>query len=258
MTQEEHIIITPPGQASGLRGLPFTAAHPCCKVEREGRLTGRNAGGLRGGFLVLRTENWDGVRRADALCREISRACVSHGFCGVMLSSSSRSAPLLEEILGEHRLRLLVPERCAGLVKTAGVYLSSAISGGCLEDRLQGSLDRFGPDRLTLLLEQSAEDFFLPAPTGCGRPLTPEALQGLKDRWNPCIFFSSPLCARYFTYMSRDSGAHFVLFDDGDTMARKLERARRAGVRSFLLPSPAVAAGLPLTAAGDRGKIGPS
>ena len=241
MTQQEHIIIVPPGQASGLHRLHFTPAHPCYRVEREGRLTGQNTGGLRGGFLALETTSWDGMRRIEPLCREILNECTAHGFFGVMLTNPSRSAAHLEIFLAEHRLRLLVPERCAGLVKAAGVYLSSALSGGCLEDRLAQGLERFGPERLTLLLEQSAEDFFLPAPTGCGRPLSGAELAALKDRWKPSIFFSSPLCARYFTYMSRESGAHFVLFDDRDTMTRKLERARAAGVRSFLLPSPQLA-----------------
>jgi len=30
--------------------------------------------------------------------------------------------------------------------------------------------------------------------------------------------------------MSRDSGAHFVLFDDGDTIRKKLQMARGLGI----------------------------
>ena len=36
--------------------------------------------------------------------------------------------------------------------------------------------------------------------------------------------------------MSRDNGAHFVLFDDGDTLARKLDVARGLNIRTFLAP----------------------
>ena len=259
MGLEEHIVITPPERPSALRGNTVAAAHPGYSIDREGHLVGPEGCCRRGGWLLLgRGRVWDGSRRAEGLCRDLLRMCAARAFCGVLLTGPGRFIPRLEEALARQGLRLLVPERCAGLVKTAGVYLSSAISGGCLEDRLAEGLDRFGPERLTLLLEQSTEDFFLPAPTGCGQPLTPEDLQELKNRWNPCIFFSSPLCARYFTYMSRETGAHFVLFDDRDTLTRKLERARAAGVRSFLHPSPEGAAGLPLTAAGDGGKIGPS
>ncbi len=44
------------------------------------------------------------------------------------------------------------------------------------------------------------------------------------------------LCARYFTYMSRESGAHFVLFDDGATLRRKLEAAQSLSIRTVLAP----------------------
>jgi hypothetical protein len=56
------------------------------------------------------------------------------------------------------------------------------------------------------------------------------------DTLRPAVFFSRELCARYYTYMNRDTGAHFVLFDDGDTMLRKVEVARQAGVSVFLAP----------------------
>ena len=36
--------------------------------------------------------------------------------------------------------------------------------------------------------------------------------------------------------MSRESGGHFVLFDDGDTLRRKVEVARRLGIQTFLAP----------------------
>jgi hypothetical protein len=36
--------------------------------------------------------------------------------------------------------------------------------------------------------------------------------------------------------MSRENGAHFVLFDDGDTLRHKTEVARRLGIRTFLAP----------------------
>ena len=55
-------------------------------------------------------------------------------------------------------------------------------------------------------------------------------------RLSPAVFFSGELCARYFTYMGRDNGAHFVLFDDGDTLRRKVEVARRLGIHTFLAP----------------------
>ena len=50
-------------------------------------------------------------------------------------------------------------------------------------------------------------------------------------RLEPSVFFSQELCARYFTYMSRESGGHFVLFDDGETLVKKMEVSQKLGVR---------------------------
>ena len=66
-------------------------------------------------------------------------------------------------------------------------------------------------------------------------------LEELMARLSPAVFFSGELCARYFTYMSRDNGAHFVLFDDGDTLRHKVEVARELGIRTFLAPWAEVA-----------------
>ena len=46
----------------------------------------------------------------------------------------------------------------------------------------------------------------------------------------PAVYWSSELCARYFTYRAGD-GVHFVLFDDGASLQKKLELAHRLGIR---------------------------
>ena len=60
------------------------------------------------------------------------------------------------------------------------------------------------------------------------------------DRLEPSVFFSPQLCARYFTYMSRDTGAHFVLFDDGETLKKKQELALSLGIQRFFWVYPEV------------------
>ncbi len=119
---------------------------------------------------------------------------------------------------------------------TPRVMIPSALSGGSLSLRLEEARERFGRDRVALALEKAAEDFFLPSPTGSGVSLTREQLQERLEQLRPSVFFSNDLCARYFTYMSRENGAHFVLFDDGDTLRRKMDVARQAGVHTFLAP----------------------
>ena len=72
-------------------------------------------------------------------------------------------------------------------------------------------------------------------------PLTREELRQRLEERAPSVFFSSELCAHYFTYMSRESGAHFVLFDDGATLRRKLEAAQSLDIRTVLAPWPEIA-----------------
>ncbi len=61
------------------------------------------------------------------------------------------------------------------------------------------------------------------------------------DEREPAVFFSNELCAHYFTYMNRQNGAHFVLFDDAASIRKKLYLARSLDISDALLPYPAVA-----------------
>lgn len=136
---------------------------------------------------------------------------------------------------------LYVPESYGARLQRARVMISSALSGGSLALRLEEASGCFGADRVALALQRVAEDFALPSSTGNGQPLTREELAQKRRQMNPSVFFSGELCARYFTYMNREGGAHFVLFDDGDTLRRKMEIARRAGIHTFLAAWPEVA-----------------
>ena len=71
------------------------------------------------------------------------------------------------------------------------------------------------------------------------RELREELQERLEER-APSVFFSSELCAHYFTYMSRQNGAHFVLFDDAGSIRKKLQTARSMGITSAVLAYPQV------------------
>ena len=63
------------------------------------------------------------------------------------------------------------------------------------------------------------------------------ALDALLKERQPAVFFSKDLFARYFTY-TKDGEAHFILFDDADTLRQKLRLGRQLGVAAafFLWP----------------------
>ena len=111
---------------------------------------------------------------------------------------------------------------------------------GCGKGRFTCQTAAAAPEVLFVAVERVAEDFFLPSPTGQGMPLTREELRQRLEERAPSVFFSSELCAHYFTYMSRQNGAHFVLFDDAGSIRKKLQVARNLGISSAVLAYPQV------------------
>ena len=75
--------------------------------------------------------------------------------------------------------------------------------------------------------------------SGCGegRPLPVGELDSLMEREQPSVFYSSDLCAKYFTY-TREGESHFVLFDDAATLRRKLQAGQSLGIETAFLMYP--------------------
>lgn len=229
------LVITPPGRLSQLRR-EFVAAHPVYRLGQGGRLFRVGQANPRGGAMVLNTRGFDGGGDVTGLCRQVVHECGMRNFCAVVCgaagSAPQQLAGALDEVLARRNIELYVPEHWGQHTQKARVLIGSALSGGSLACRLQEAAERFGgPERVALWVERSAEDFFLPARTGGGTPLSGQELRQLMERLKPSVFFSDELCARYFTYMTPEGGAHFVLFDDGSTIRKKLQMARRLGIR---------------------------
>ena len=238
---ETCLITVLPSQLQELQGWAVTPAHLAYRIGRGPcLLRSQSSISLRGGVLVVGDQGYDGFGDTRSLAQDLVRECQARNFSGAVLDFDSRLPPLrqlvcrLDPVFHQRAWRLYVPEAYGAAAPDSQVLIPSALSGGSLEQRLQEAAERFGADRITLALQKSAEDFILPAPTGCGTPLTVEELSALQQRLHPSVFFSGALCARYFTYMDPEGRAHFVLFDDGDTMQRKLETARRLGISSFI------------------------
>ncbi len=237
------IIMLPPKQLPALQSWQATPAHLAYRLGPGPHLFRADSAALpKGGLMVVDDRDFDGLGSTGPLCQEILRECQARGFSGAVLDFENRLPPLeqvaghLDERFARRSWSLYVTEQYGPYAPHARVIIPSALSGGSLQRRLEEALERFGESRVALALELCAEDFPLPSPTGSGHPLLPQELEDLKRRLSPSIFFSGELCARYFTYMSRDSGAHFVLFDDGDTLRRKIEVAKKLGIHIFLIP----------------------
>ncbi len=241
--QDTFLIPILPRQLGQLQGCSVLPAHLAYRIGRGPHLF-RSEGSVppQGGVMVLDASGFDGFGAGDPFCQEVVRECLARGFSGAVLDFDVRLPPLegiaaqLDESFARRSWNLYVPESYGRCAPRAKVMISSALSGGSLTLRLEEAQERFGRDRIALALEPAAEDFFLPSPSGSGTPLSREALSRLMERLQPSVFFSNELCARYFTYTNPDGGAHFVLFDDGETLARKVDTARRLGIHVFLAP----------------------
>ena len=131
------------------------------------------------------------------------------------------------------------------IVPFTGTYLFKDCRITDLKGRLEEAVRQYGSHRLVLSLHRIREDFFLPAPTGRGRPLSQRELEQRLRQLEPRVFFSKDLCAHYFTYMSRETGAHFVLFDDGESLKQKRALAQEAGIPCFFWLYPELESLLP-------------
>jgi len=97
---------------------------------------------------------------------------------------------------------------------------------------VEGATARWAGSGLAVGVEREGMTFPIRCEAGAGRPLTQEQLHALAR--GRSIFFSEPLCARYFT-CSAGGAPHFVLFDDADTIRHKLAVAAELGIGTALL-----------------------
>lgn len=192
--------------------------------------------------MVIDDAGFSGGGEAEGFCNEVLRECAARKFSGVVCRFLGRPAPVLSEAVGRlgelcrgRGLELFVSEAYGAAAPTARVLLSTALSGGSLQGRLEAAGEAFGSSRPAVWIERTAEDFLLPSPGGAGAPLTVEELERRRSEYGADVFFSGELCAHYFTYMAGEKG-HFVLFDDAGSIRKKLRLAAGLGVRTAFLP----------------------
>lgn len=200
---------------------------------------------LNGGIMVLDREGFQGDGKVEPFIQEVVRECAARGFQGVFCDFEGTPTPTLERIIAmlssafqKREWSLYVPQGYADHAPNAKVVVPTALSGGSLRHYLREAMDHYGTQRVVLGLQWSREDFTLPARSGSGTPLSVAELNDIRQKRRPSVYFSDDLCAHYFTYMPTGESPHFVLFDDADSMSKKLDLARNLGIREAFLPYP--------------------
>ena len=222
-------------------------AHVAYRVGPDGRLARQNLlARTRGGLMVLGDRDCGVIRDTAALCRDVWRECGNRGFGGVAADfeqppSPDRTAFLeaLGNILGRNNRRLYVPESYGRQVPQASVLICTALSGGNLRQRLEECAQTYGRQRLALDLQRLRMSFPLPCPSGEGRPLEHREVADLLARKQPSVFYSGDLCARYFTTTENEE-SRFILFDDAETLRRKVRLGQELGIGAGYLMYPEV------------------
>lgn len=249
MPKEPRLIITaPPSSASEASSHGFPIGHIAYRIGNGGHLLRSNIPiNLRGGLMVIDHHGYDGRGDTNRFCQQVLRECTVRNFDGAILDFEHPQHPALGQIVNmlasmfaKRGWPLYVTEPYASVSNQTQIMIPSALSGGSLNARLTEAINRYGTERIALGIQRVAEDFTLPAPSGCGTPLSREELsQRIKSR-NASVFFSDELCAYYFTYMSRHSGAHFVLFDNAASIRKKIIIAKSLNLSACILAWPEV------------------
>ena len=231
-----------PREAQNAARYPCRPAYAAYRIGPENSLLRQSLPiHTQGGLLCLSDQEAPAVPDSEALADALTRECARRDYPGAVLDFESPPRQDLLDLaraLGQrfHRQRrtLVLPEPYA--VPGGTVLLNSAVSGGDLGQYLREGRQRYGQTALDL--QRLRMDFPLPCPSGKGRPLNGEELEALLSE-GPSVFFSQALCARYFTYR-KGGETRFVLFDDAETLRRKLRVARECGIPDAIAVYPEV------------------
>lgn len=214
-----------------------TVAHMSYRVDpgpRLMRLSRRLPG--QGGLLYFGIEQLQG-NNFGFFCQQCVRECGARQYRGVVADLAEHAdrnlhklVRQLDDALHSRGLALYVPEAFQESAPNARLLIPTALSGGSLKLRLREAVGRYGPERVVPAVERIMEDFTPPSRSGTGKRLSREELRELQNQKRPNVFWSPELCARYFTYFTPGGQAHFVLYDDGETLRAKLRLAGELGI----------------------------
>jgi len=222
-------------------------AHAAYRIGKSGRLEGgKLPGSTRGGLLLLSDLGCGIVYDPALLSREIARECAGRGFAGVAadfeLPPSRDKVHLLRELrdlMGRSGRKLYLPEVYGKYLPNACILICTALSGGSLQTRLEEAVNTWGKDHIALDLQRLRMVFSLPCPSGCGRPLSQRELEEMKENQGKQTFYSADLCAKYFT-CAENGQSRFVLFDDEETLEKKIRIGSSLGIQTGFFMYPEV------------------
>ena len=244
-----HLVLAPDHVERALQLTPHLA-HAAFRIGADGALLIRALPPtLRGGKLVVHCPSDFPSVCAGDLARQIMQHCIERRFSGIVLDADS-GRPCLSALIGQladiccrYCRQLYIPECCSHTTNQGKILLCTALSGGSLQQRLEEAVAQYGAARIALDLQRLMMDFPLPCPGGEGMPLPRQKLRNLQREHSS--YYCEALCAHYLTYR-RSGETHFVLYDEADTLHRKMALAEALGITEGFVIWPEVDDILPL------------
>ena len=204
--------------------------HLCLGLSENGALERRQLPAMQRGCFLGLCDPPRGLRLCspERLALDLAFEAKRVNAPGVFADFERETAQTLallrafDEALAEDGIPLYVPVNIGRDLEHAVLTVSTALSGGSLTAYFSSLQGIYGAHRVAAFLQPVSQDFTLPSASPDGKPLSAAARAALLAETGAQVFFSHELCARYFTYTDREGAAHFVLFDDADTLAAKL------------------------------------
>lgn len=193
----------------------------------------------RGGMMGIFEAPGLATADPDKLARDIGGESARRGYAGVMLDLTSTVGMLtplsnLSQSLRKLNIVHYVPVELASAAPGAKLVVSTAVSGGSFSQLLDEACARWGADNICLDITRTRSAFEMPGWSPEGRTLQKDEFSEMLQKHMSSVFFSPELCAKYFT--CREGGkAQFIVFDDADTAAYKVDLARRRGLPAVFL-----------------------
>ncbi len=238
-----HLILAfPPDLISEASDIRAETAYMIYRAGRDGHLYRAGTEILpSGGIMVLDDGGNPFAGSPVLLAGETMREAYTRRCSGILLDlrkGQSAQPGALAALIGseckKRGMKLYLPEHLAESSDHAVILVETALSGGSLQRKLREAVAKYGAGRTALDIERMRMDFTLPSGGGQGKPLGVEDLKSLFVKYNARSFFSSELCAWYFNYQA-DGKVHFVLYDDLESIRRKISLASRLGITESLL-----------------------
>ena len=238
------IVAVSPSDAEQIKKHPVICAHMAYRIG-DGLILLR-AGirtSTRGGLMTLSDRGLSDTRGdSSLLCQEILGECLRRGYDGVVADFGNAGRPALHELarllsgqLEKNHMRLYAGDAFAQDAPECMLLLPCQVTGGRLREYLDTLMQKYDPARVCLDMSRLCHDFSLFDPRSGYVPVRREKLQEYAKQCHPIRFFSPELFANYFTCRDDSGGVHFILYDDGYSLSKKIALARTLGFSSVLL-----------------------